>query len=86
MNTDSIPASVRRLDRNDSVCSLGNRRSGHDSSCRAGHQIQAGRRAALDWYSAVRSAYTQSRENQIQDKRGATEDRQYYPGTRGQSE
>jgi phospholipid-binding lipoprotein MlaA len=43
-------------------------------------QIEAERLAALDWYTAVRSAYTQYRENQVQDKRGSAEDRQYYPG------
>ena len=46
-------------------------------------QIESERRAALDWYAAVRSAYTQYRENQVQDKRGAAEDRQYYPGLGG---
>ena len=43
-------------------------------------QIESERRAALDWYAAVRNAYTQYRENLVQDKRGAAEDRQYYPG------
>ena len=43
-------------------------------------QIQSERRAALDWYTAVRSFYTQYRENQIQDKRGSAESSQYLPG------
>ena len=43
-------------------------------------QIASERLAALDWYSAVRSAYTQYRENQVQDKRGSAEDTDYYPG------
>jgi len=43
-------------------------------------QIESERRAALDWYAAVRSAYTQYRENQVQDRRGSAEDRKYYPG------
>jgi phospholipid-binding lipoprotein MlaA len=43
-------------------------------------QIQAERRAALDWYSAVRSAYTQYRENLINDRRSGTEaESSYYP-------
>lgn len=36
-------------------------------------QIDAERAAALDWYVAVRSAYTQYRENLIKDKRGGVE-------------
>ena len=32
-------------------------------------EIQAERRAALDWYAAVRSAYSQYRENLINDRR-----------------
>lgn len=32
-------------------------------------EIQAERKAALDWYAAVRSAYSQYRENLVQDKR-----------------
>jgi phospholipid-binding lipoprotein MlaA len=35
--------------------------------------IQAERKAALDWYAAVRSAYSQYRENVVQDKRGGTD-------------
>ncbi len=43
-------------------------------------QIQAERKAALDWYSAVRSAYTQYRENLINDQRsGAEAESSYYP-------
>ena len=49
-------------------------------------QIQAERRAALDWYSAVRSAYTQYRENLIKDRR-ETDDKDpglgYYQGADG---
>lgn len=47
-------------------------------------EIQAERRAALDWYAAVRSAYSQYRENLIQDRRQAADSkddefRNYYP-------
>lgn len=41
-------------------------------------EIQAERRAALDWYSAVRSAYTQYRENLIHDRREGAEADSYY--------
>jgi phospholipid-binding lipoprotein MlaA len=40
-------------------------------------QIQAERRAALDWYAAVRSAYTQYRENLVHDKRLASDEGEY---------
>jgi phospholipid-binding lipoprotein MlaA len=46
-------------------------------------QIEAERRAALDWYAAVRSAYSQYRENLVQDRRQQTDKGsgvQYYPG------
>jgi len=48
-------------------------------------EIQSERRAALDWYAAVRSAYTQYRQNLVQDaSKGADpqEDEfdEYYPG------
>jgi phospholipid-binding lipoprotein MlaA len=48
------------------------------------HEIQAERKAALDWYAAVRSAYSQYRENLVQDKRrgadaGSDEFPGYYP-------
>jgi len=43
-------------------------------------EIQAERRAALDWYAAVRSAYTQYRENLVNDRREGTEtEYDYYP-------
>jgi phospholipid-binding lipoprotein MlaA len=46
-------------------------------------EIATERRAALDWYAAVRSAYSQYRENLVQDKRQAAEEgsefRRYYP-------
>ncbi|MDJ0847349.1 MAG: VacJ family lipoprotein [Myxococcota bacterium] len=37
-------------------------------------QIQAERKAALDWYAAVRSAYSQYRENLVHDKRQAADE------------
>jgi phospholipid-binding lipoprotein MlaA len=40
--------------------------------------IQSERAAALDWYSAVRSAYTQYRENQVNDRRGGAETESSY--------
>jgi phospholipid-binding lipoprotein MlaA len=49
-------------------------------------QIEAERRAALDWYSAVRSAYTQYRENLIKDRREADDKDPglgYYQGSDG---
>ena len=39
--------------------------------------IQAERRAALDWYAAVRSAYSQYRENLVHDKRQAADEEGY---------
>lgn len=53
--------------------------------------IQAERRAALDWYVAVRSAYTQYRENLVQQARrgtdaGEDETRGYYPVFKGKSD
>jgi len=43
-------------------------------------EIKAERRAALDWYAAVRSAYSQYRENLINDRRsGAEAESSYYP-------
>jgi len=43
-------------------------------------EIRAERRAALDWYAAVRSAYSQYRENLINDRRsGAEADSSYFP-------
>ncbi len=42
--------------------------------------IQTERRAALDWYAAVRSAYSQYRENLVNDRRSGTDaDSIYYP-------
>jgi phospholipid-binding lipoprotein MlaA len=51
-------------------------------------EIQAERRAALDWYAAVRSAYSQYRENLVQDSRQRTDSkddefRGYYPAFQG---
>jgi phospholipid-binding lipoprotein MlaA len=51
-------------------------------------EIQAERRAALDWYAAVRSAYSQYRENLVQDARQRTDSkddefRDYYPAFQG---
>ncbi len=51
-------------------------------------EIQAERRAALDWYAAVRSAYSQYRENLVQDSRQAADSkddefRNYYPVFQG---
>ncbi len=43
-------------------------------------EIEAERRAALDWYAAVRSAYTQYRENLVHDRRRARDDFDYFPG------
>ena len=43
-------------------------------------EIEAERRAALDWYAAVRSAYTQYRENLVHDRRRARNDFDYFPG------
>src|SRR5262249_38620915 len=46
--------------------------------------IREERKAAFDWYSAVRSAYTQNRENRVHDraaapaKQGATPDEDLY--------
>jgi phospholipid-binding lipoprotein MlaA len=46
--------------------------------------IQAERAAALDWYSAVRSAYTQYRENLVNDRRGGAEtESSYYLQSQG---
>jgi phospholipid-binding lipoprotein MlaA len=46
-------------------------------------EIAAERKAALDWYAAVRSAYTQYRENLVRDRRSAVREddayRDYYP-------
>jgi len=43
-------------------------------------QLDAERRASLDWYVAVRSAYTQYRYNLIHDRKKAAEDYDYFPG------
>ncbi len=52
-------------------------------------QIQAERKAALDWYAAVRSAYSQYRENLVHDKRQAADEEGYtdhYLGASASSE
>ena len=51
-------------------------------------EIAAERRAALDWYAAVRSAYSQYRANLVQDRRQAADSeddefRDYYPVFQG---
>lgn len=43
-------------------------------------EIDAERRAALDWYAAVRSAYMQYRENLVHDRREARNEPDFFPG------
>jgi phospholipid-binding lipoprotein MlaA len=42
-------------------------------------QIQAEREAAIDWYAAVRSAYTQYRESLVRDRRDTVAEGNVYP-------
>jgi phospholipid-binding lipoprotein MlaA len=50
-------------------------------------QIETERLAALDWYAAVRNAYTQYRENLVQDRRQNLDtDYYYYPSSEGEDE
>jgi len=47
--------------------------------------IRAEREAAIDWYAAVRSAYTQYRASLVADRREATEaEYDVYPGIEGE--
>lgn len=43
-------------------------------------EIEAERRASIDWYTAVRSAYTQYRVNLVDDRRRTRSDFDFFPG------